>query len=91
VPTAPEDIIDTGLANATAGVYVDMITVVNPTASPVTFFINDKQSVPKPILNITVAANTTHVAKMWGYWAPGGLRWGAGTNNVLIGSVRFMR
>jgi hypothetical protein len=88
IPSAEEDVVATG---ATSGVYVDLITIANPTASSVDVAILDKQSVPKAILDVTVAANTTYVIKLYGYWAPGGVSWSASTNNVLVGYMRIWR
>lgn len=73
------------------GVYIDTITIVNPSASAVTVLITDKQSTPRAIIDVSVAADTTYVVKLWGYWAPGGIAWSAGTNNVLIGYIRMRK
>ena len=74
-----------------SGVYIDTIVIVNPSASAVTVTISDKQGTPREIVDVSVAANTTYVIKLWGYWAPGGVSWVAGTNDVLVGYMRFRR
>lgn len=86
IPSAGEDVV-----TQSSGVYIDTIVVVNPTASAVTLTISDKQGTPREIIDVSIAANTTYVIKMWGYWAPGGVSWTAGTNNVLIGYIRMRK
>ncbi len=84
IPSSAEDVV-------TGDVYIDSITIINPTASAVTLEILDKQNTPREILDVTIAANTTYVIKMWTYYSPGGIRWSAGTNNVLVGHIRMLR
>lgn len=86
IPSSAEDVV-----TQTSGVYIDVITIVNPTASAVILTVTDKQGTPRKILDVSIAANTTYVIKMWGYWAPGGVSWSAGTNNVLIGYMRIRK
>lgn len=86
IPSSAEDVV-----TQSSGVYIDVITIVNPTASAVTLTISDKQGTPREILDVSIAANTTYVVKMWGYWAPGGISWVAGTNNVLVGYIRMRK
>ena len=86
VPSSAEDVVV-----QSSGVYIDTIVVVNPSASAVTITITDKQGTPREIIDVSVAANTTYVIKMWGYWSPGGISWSAGTNNVLVGYIRMRK
>ena len=86
VPSSAEDVV-----TQSSGVYIDVITIVNPTGSSVDLTITDKQGTPRAILTVTIAANTTYVIKMWGYWAPGGVSWIAGTDNVLVGYMRVRK
>lgn len=86
IPSSAEDVVV-----QSSGVYIDTIVIVNPTVSAVTVTITDKQGSPREIIDVSIAANTTYVIKMWGYWAPGGISWSAGTNNVLIGYIRMRK
>lgn len=86
IPSSPENVVI-----QSSGVYIDTIVIVNPTASAVTVTISDKQTVPLEIIDVSIAANTTYVIKMWGYWAPGGISWVAGTDNVLVGYIRMRK
>lgn len=87
-----QTIPDSATDLATKDTWVFQLTIVNTTASGVTLVIADKATVPKTLMTVTIAANTTYViAFPEGQKMKGGLTWQAGTASALNGSIKAKR
>ncbi len=82
------DMPTTATAVVNEDVWLDLLTISNNNATPITFTVTNNESTPKAFLTtVTLNGNSVYVMPLFGRKFTGGLRWSCSSAGV----VAYMR